>query len=116
MTIITPTTLAAWSFPADQQLSMQDVQELANGVTYCWCVETRYLGPTDTRGGRVAVSFVGSRKGSKIYPWRHALGTVENHMAAAAAWLQKLSSSNGAPAYALVSKASTDKGYVLTFC
>jgi hypothetical protein len=59
---------------------------------------------------------VGSRKGSKAYEYRHALTSSENHIAAAVEWLQQLSNLNGAPSYALVAKASTERGYVLTFC
>jgi len=114
--ILTPASRNGWSFPADAELSMLDVQELDSTTGYCWTVETRYAGPTNTKGARVLVSFVGSRKGSKAYCWRHALTTGQNHVAAAVAWMQQLSSLNGAPAYSLISKASTDKGYVFTFC
>lgn len=114
--IITPASRNGWSIPADSPLSMLDIRELESGTGYSWTVETRYAGPTNTKGGRVLVSFVGSRKGSRAYAWRHALSTGENHVAAAVEWLQQLSSLNGAPSYALVAKASTAKGYVFTFC
>jgi hypothetical protein len=115
MPVITPTSRAAYSFPADVTLSILDLQELAQQCAYSWTVETRYHGPTNTKGSRISVSFVGSRKGRKSYSYRHALNTTENHLAAAVEWLQQLSSRNGAPAYALVAKASTSKGYVFTF-
>jgi hypothetical protein len=114
--ILTPATRSGWSFSAEAELSVLDIRELEATTGYCWTVETRYVGPTNTKGSRVLVSFVGSRKGSKAYSWRHALTTGQNHVAAAVAWLQQLSSLNGAPAYSLISKASTDKGYVFTFC
>ncbi len=114
--ILTPASRNGWSFPADAELSVLDVRELDATTGYCWTVETRYVGPTNTKGSRVLVSFVGDRKGSKAYSWRHALTTGQNHVAAAVAWMQHLSSLNGAPAYSLISKASTDKGYVFTFC
>jgi hypothetical protein len=114
--IITPASRNGWSIPADSELSMLDIRELDTNTSYCWTVETRYAGPTNTKGSRVLVSFVGSRKGSRAYAWRHALSSGENHVAAAVEWLQQLSSLNGAPSYALVAKASTDKGYVFTFC
>lgn len=114
--ILTPASRNGWSFAADQRLSIEDVRELTTNTGYCWCVETRYHGPTNTLGSRISVSFVGSRKGAKRYAYRHALTGPENHVAAAVEWLQQLSSLNGAPSYALVSKASTDRGYVLTFC
>jgi len=115
MPIITPANRAAWSFPADATLSIVDIQQLAQLCPYSWIVETRYHGPTNTKGSRISVSFVGSRKGSKTYSYRHALNSEENHIAAAVEWLQQLSSQNGAPSYALVAKASAAKGYVLTF-
>jgi len=115
MTIITPTSCAAWSFPADAALSILDLQGLAQQCAYSWTVETRFHGPTDTRGSRISVAFVGSRKGRKSYGYRHALNSTENHVAAAVEWLQQLSSQNGAPCYALMAKASTSEGYVFTF-
>lgn len=114
--ILTPASRNGWSFPADQTLSLLDIQELSATTGYSWCVETRYHGPTNTKGSRISVSFVGSRKGSKTYAYRHALSGPENHVAAAVEWLQQLSSANGAPSYVLVAKASSDRGYVLTFC
>jgi hypothetical protein len=113
---ITPATRNGWNFAADAELSILDIRELEANTGYCWTVETRYAGPTNTQGSRVLVSFVGSRKGSRAYAWRHALSSGENHVAAAVKWLQQLSSLNGAPSYARVAKASTDEGYVFTFC
>jgi hypothetical protein len=113
---LTPATRNGWNFSAEAELSVLDIRELEATTGYCWTVETRYVGPTNTKGARVLVSFVGSRKSSKAYSWRHALTTGQNHVAAAVAWMQQLSSLNGAPAYSLISKASTDKGYVFTFC
>jgi hypothetical protein len=116
MPIITPASRNGWSFSADSALSMLDLQELDANTSYSWTVETRYAGPTETKGSRVLVSFVGSRKGSRTYAWRHALTASQNHLAAAVEWLQQLSSLNGSPSYALVAKASTTNGYVFTFC
>jgi hypothetical protein len=115
MSVITPASRAAWSFPADFALSILDLQELAQQCTYSWTVETRFYGPTNTRGSSISVAFVGSRKGRKSYSYRHALSSTENHLAAAVEWLQQLSNLNGAPSYALVAKASTANGYVFTF-
>jgi hypothetical protein len=115
MPIITPATRAAWSFPADATLSLLDVQELDRNCGYSWTVETRFT--SNSRGAnQISVNFVGSRKGRKSYAYRPALSAAQNHIAAAVEWLQQLSSLNGAPAYALVAKASTERGYVLTFC
>jgi hypothetical protein len=114
--ILTPATRSGWNFSAEAQLSVLDVRELANTTAYCWTVETAYHGPTATRSSYISVSFVGSRKGSRKYSYRHALSTTENHVAAAVSWMQQLSSLNGAPSYTLLTKASTDKGFVFTFC
>ena len=115
MPIITPTSRAAWSFPADATLSILNLQELAQQCAYSWTVETRYHGPTNTKGSKISVAFVGSRKGRKSYSYRHALNVTENHLSAAVEWLQQLSNLNGAPSYALVAKASTKEGFVFTF-
>jgi len=115
---ITPTTRPAWSFSADPDavFSIADIQGLAMTCGYSWTVETRYHGPTNTKGSRISVAFVGSRKGRKSCSYRHALTAAENHLAAAVQWMQQLSSLNGAPSYALVAKASTKEGFVFTFC
>ena len=52
MPIITPAARAAWSFPADATLSLLDLQELDRQCGYSWTVETRYAGPTNSRGSR----------------------------------------------------------------
>lgn len=112
---ITPGSRAAWGFSADHILSLPDIKELDQQCGYCWTVQTRYT--SNGKGsGKITVSFAGSRKGSKSYGYRHALSTSENHLAAAVEWLQQLSNLNGAPSYALVCKASTERGYVFTFC
>lgn len=114
--ILSPASRNGWSFASDAELSVLDIRELANTTAYCWSVETAYHGPTDTRSSYISVSFVGSRKGSRKYSYRHALSATENHVAAAVSWMQQLSSLNGAPSYALLTKASTDEGFVFTFC
>jgi hypothetical protein len=115
MSTITPTSRAAWTFSADTVLSLPDIEELERQCGYCWSVQTKFT--SNARGSnQITVSFVGGRKGTKSYPYRSALSAAQNHLAAATAWMQQLSSLNGAPAYALVSKASTERGYVFTFC
>ena len=112
---ITPGNRAAWSFKADHTFSLPDITELDQLCGYCWSVQTTYTSNSNG-SGVIRVCFVGSRKGSKTYAYRHALGSAENHLAAAVQWMQQLSSVNGAPSYALVCKASTERGYVFTFC
>ena len=112
---ITPGSRAAWSFKADHTLSLPDITELDQLCGYCWSVQTTYT--SDGNGsGVIRVGFVGSRKGIKTYAYRHALSASENQLSAAVQWMQQLSSLNGAPSYALVCKASTERGYVFTFC
>jgi hypothetical protein len=112
---ITPGSRPAWGFRTDHTLSLLDIKELDQQCGYCWSVETRFTSDRNGSNG-ISVAFVGSRKDSKTYRYRSALSSSENHVAAAAEWLQQLSSLNGAPAYALVAKASTERGYVFTFC
>lgn len=50
-------------------------------------VETKFLGPTDSRGSRVKAK---AEAGSVTLSWDHALGLEENHDAAARALIVKL--------------------------
>lgn len=50
-------------------------------------IETKYLGPTNTRGGRIKAT---SDAGSMTVPWDYSLGVQDNHRAAAAALVAKL--------------------------
>jgi hypothetical protein len=109
MAAIEPGSCPAWEFSATAELSPADLKELENLCPYAWVVETRYS------GGRIVAGFVGSAKGRKRYGYRHELSTSENHVAAAAAFLQGLASCNGAHNYRLVAKASTTHGFVFTF-
>jgi hypothetical protein len=47
------------------------------------CCETRFIGPTDPRGGRVKATNVNTKR-SKTLPWDHALDVRENHARVAA--------------------------------
>ena len=49
-------------------------------------IETKYLGPTNTKGARVKAS---CQVGSVTIPWDHALDPVANHAAAARALIRK---------------------------
>lgn len=47
-------------------------------------IVTRYIGPSDTRGGRiVAISGAGRGNSRVVVSWDHALDIVENHEHAA---------------------------------
>ena len=50
-------------------------------------IETRYLGPTNTKGGRIKAT---AWAGSITVPYDHALNTDENHCAAQLALRGKL--------------------------
>ena len=52
---------------------------------------TKYLGPTDHRGSRVKATTTGMRNNvSFTHDWDYALGTTENHIAAAKGLVAKL--------------------------
>ena len=48
-------------------------------------IRTNYLGPTNTRGGRIKASNICGK--SVTIPWNHELGIDANHRAAASACL-----------------------------
>ena len=50
-------------------------------------IETRYLGPTNTKGGRIKATAWG---GSVTVPYDHALNTEDAHKAAADALIAKM--------------------------
>ena len=50
-------------------------------------LETRYLGPTNTKGGRIKAT---AWAGSVTVPYDHALDTQDNHRAAANALIAKM--------------------------
>ena len=50
-------------------------------------IHTRYMGPTNTKGGRIKAT---AWAGSVTVPYVHALNAEDNHRAAAGALLAKL--------------------------
>lgn len=68
-------------------------------------IETKYLGPTNSRGGRVKASAGKGLQGVTV-PWDHALGVWANHRAAARAFAEKYSWTGS------YIDGATDKGYV----
>jgi hypothetical protein len=50
-------------------------------------IQTTYKGPTDSRGARILAK---ADAGSATVAWDHALGILENHLAAAMALVAKL--------------------------
>lgn len=55
------------------------------------CLETRFHGPTNFKGARVSVRRAERRPGDKtIYvPWNYSLSSLENHAAAALAYIER---------------------------
>lgn len=116
MPITTPCSVAALAFPADQEPSLLDLKEASTFAQYSWTIETRYLGPTANRGGRIRACFAASnRRGAITVPYRHALTSGANHLSAALAFLRQLSNDNGAVSYRLVAQFSGRYGDVFTF-
>ena len=79
-------------------------------------IETRYHGPTNTRGARVSARFIDSSSMPTyltFLPWDDALDTVENHDAAARACLAKWAKANKLELSPTNwARGSTPRGYV----
>ena len=81
-------------------------------------IETKFLGPTNTRGARImATIYLSYGKAKTVFEWDHRMGTEENHLHAA----RKLCNSLNTPmrgndatwSYKLYDAISwTDKGYL----
>ena len=99
---------------AGAELNKADLQDALTFAGYGWAVQTRYLGCTDTKGSRIKAGFAdrGSR-GSKTIGYQHALDSMQNHLAAAMAFLNGLD--NGCTQYKLVAVFSSMSGYVFSF-
>ena len=99
---------------AGVDLTKADLQDALTFAGYGWAVQTRYLGATNTQGSRVKAGFAdrGSR-GSKTIRYQHELSSMENHLAAAMAFLNGLD--NGCTEYKLVAVFSSMDGYVFSF-
>lgn len=53
-------------------------------------VQTKFLGPTNTKGARVSVSAMGGGRKRIYVHWDHALNSDENHQAAALEYLKQM--------------------------
>lgn len=49
-------------------------------------IETKYVGPTNTKGARIAVYY--GHAARKFYPWDHGLDIEDNHKEAARKFLE----------------------------
>lgn len=79
-------------------------------------IETRYHGPTNTRGARVSARFIDSSSMPTYrvsIPWDDELDVTENHDAAARACLDAWAKANGLPREPRAwSRSSTPRGFV----
>ena len=79
-------------------------------------IETRYHGPTNTRGARVSARFIDSSNMPQhrvSLPWDDALDVSENHDLAARACLAKWAKANKLePSPKNWARGSTPRGYV----
>ena len=56
------------------------------------CIKTRYVGPTNTKPGRIKAS---AERGSIVVPWAAGLSVDENHHAACLALIAKFRAEDG---------------------
>jgi hypothetical protein len=82
---------------------------------YCWAVETRYGGDTETGGGIITADLAG-RKGKPRHrhPYWHGGSSGENHTEAALQFMRAYVLPPNSHA-TLVSMASTEKGFLFIF-
>ena len=78
-------------------------------------IQTKYAGPTETRGSRVLVR---TEAGRRIYPWDDAFDSAANHIAAAKAFAEEYGwngswfggASPDGKGYVFVAASWTDEG------
>jgi hypothetical protein len=93
----------------------QDPQLAYELTPYSWIVQTRYHGPTDTRGSRITADLSnrpGRQRLSQSYC--HALSSGANHTEAALEFMRSHILDPGADAE-LVCMQSSDAGYLFVF-
>jgi hypothetical protein len=98
---------------AGVELTKGQLQDALKLVQYSWTVETRY-GSNSKGSGTVTACFAGGSKCRKTSRYNHELQPMEAHLEGAMAFLNGLD--NGCSVYRLVAVASTERGYVFTFC
>ena len=71
------------------------VGELDAVMPYCWIVQTRYHGPTNTRGTKISADLA-DRKGPQRWSaaWDHSVDYGENHLAVALACIRDVAASD----------------------
>jgi hypothetical protein len=111
---VTGGSCAAAVIKAGVELSKADLQDALTFASYGWAVQTRYLGATNTQGSRIKAGFADrGSKGSRTVSYQHELDGMQNHLAAAMAFLNGLD--NGCREYKLVAVFSNEKGYLFSF-
>ncbi len=78
-------------------------------------IETKYLGPTNHRGGRVKATIVNFRLKTKTLSWDHALDPVENHTRAAQFLSDSCDLPQGSEWEARYYSGVDGGGYIFTF-
>jgi hypothetical protein len=93
----------------------QDPQRAYDITPYCWIVETRYCGPTNTRGSRITADLA-DRPGRQRWShgYCHEWSTGPNHIEAALQFVRRHILDPGADAE-LVSMQSSDRGFLFVF-
>jgi hypothetical protein len=79
-------------------------------------IATRYLGPTDTKGGRIVAT---CRRDCEttfraVVPYSHDLNALENHHVAALECLARIEAQNEFYSFRFQAVASTADGYIFT--
>ena len=101
---------------AGTELSKADLSDALNLVGFGWSVQTRTLGPTNTKGTRIKASFSQTRSGhtmTKTISRDYSLDFMQDHLRAALAFLGDLD--NGCTNYKLVASMPTEEGYAFAF-
>lgn len=81
-------------------------------------IETKFLGPTNSRGARIRVK---AQAGRMTVPWDHAFDPQENHYAAALAfagkrgWYGRISGGTWPPGRWVGGAKADDTGYVFVW-
>jgi hypothetical protein len=83
--------------------------ELARGLA----IETRYLGPTDHKGSRIAATCKRDSETTfrAVVPYDHSTDCLGAHYVAALAVLAKIEAQNDCYSFTLQAVAGTERGY-----
>ena len=112
---MTPTAPTIGTFTVANYETRQDPDLAWDNTPYCWVVETRYHGPTDTRGARIMADLAGTKGRARhshtyFHGWRNSV----NHTEAALEFMRAHILPSGRDAR-LVSVANTERGMLFVF-